>query len=251
LGVEAVATTPSHFRRDLLHNLWQAARDCGARVIADTRALKVLFSGGQTAGLRVELSSGKIDEIACPQIIDASGHDSLLATQLGLVHPLADNRQAIIWAAYEEAALLPECLAGLQFPVAAGRANFRLVPAAGGLTCLSLVGDAEYLLAGRGTPEEIFEDELVLCPDLAERLLAARLVDRFLVAIREPFTLRQSSGAGWQIIGDAKESANPLDPGALSAAILAGRDAAQRLARPAHGLPQPRLVRVPAADFAC
>jgi hypothetical protein len=206
------------------------------RLATDARAAKVLFAGDQAVGVRVELPTGELSDIRCTQVIDATGQDALLATQLKLKQ-LELHRQAVIWGAYAGVSAPPGGEAGntCSCPGSCGRATFRLVEQGGDLACLSLVGDAAYLLEGRGTPEEIFEDELVICATFAERLIHARLVDRFLVAIHQPFTVRQERGEGWQIIGDAREPADLLDPSALARAVLAGRHAAESLA----GLPFP------------
>ena len=234
-----------------MRHLWETAEEQGVRLLGDCQAVKVVFAADQAVGVRVELPSGAHDQVLCSHVIDASGQSALLPTQLGLKQTLPARRQAIIWGIYEGTVRLPDILTSLTFPVEKSQAMFRISVLEGDRACLALFGDADYLLGGRGTPEEIFEDELVLCPALAERLIAARLVDRFFVGIRQAFSIRQSSGPGWRIIGDARQPADLLDGGALSQAILSAQQAAESLAPAARGSAAGRWFSASATNSPC
>jgi flavin-dependent dehydrogenase len=82
------------------------------------------------------------------------------------------------------------------------------------------------LLKGRGTPSEIFEDELVQCPALIERLMNAELVSEFRVAKEFSYTTKQHAGDGWVLIGDAFGFIDPIYSSGVYFAMKSGELAA-------------------------
>jgi flavin-dependent dehydrogenase len=249
LGVRTACPGP-RFREDMVGRLWHAAQKQGARMLVDCRAHAVLFAGDQAVGVRVELPSGDCAEIVAPQVIDASGQTALLANQLGLKQPQPGKSQTIIWGAYQGVPRLVD-LRSFYLTIEHQPAWLCATYLDDDWACFALVGDTDYLLTGRGTPEEIFEDELVRCPSLARQLMSARLVGRFLVSQHQPFSVRRDAGDGWRIIGDARQPAEPILSSGLNNAVLAGAAAARTLSTPAHGfLPADRLS-VPAVRLPC
>jgi 2-polyprenyl-6-methoxyphenol hydroxylase-like FAD-dependent oxidoreductase len=250
LGVAAARRRWTLFRDELVSRLWKAAEGHGASLLCDCRAERVLFAGDQAVGVRLEMPSGASQEFLASHVIDASGQAGLLATQLGLRQPGPEPRQTIIWGIYAGVHSRLE-LTAQNIQVDSSAAWFCITYLSGNRICLALVGDTDYLLSGRGTPEEIFEDELVRCPGVARQLMSARLVSRFLVASHEPFTVRRSSGDGWQIIGDARQPACPREPTGFALPILEGLRAAQSLRLPSQGYLPTRRLSVPAFGPAC
>ncbi|MDX1946734.1 MAG: FAD-dependent oxidoreductase [Pirellulaceae bacterium] len=239
-----------HLRHELVSQLHAAAQDRGVTLLSDATATKVLFAGEQAMGVRIELPTGKLRDVTGQFLIDASGQAGLIAGQFGWKPAEPAPEQAAIWGIY---AGVRRAKNGGQasFPAGGGGAEFRLSALADDLDCLSLIGDAAYLLAGRGAPEEILEDELVGCPELAQRLIEARLVERFHVALRHPFAARRTMGEGWQIIGDAGGPADLGDFAALASAILSGYEAAQSLASSVRSVIPRRWPSISAAKSPC
>jgi flavin-dependent dehydrogenase len=239
------------FRDELLGHLWKAVEARGVYLLRDSRVERVLFAGEQAVGMRIEMPSGAAKEVLCSHVIDASGQAGLLATQLGLRDARPQDRQTIIWGIYDGVQPLVDFLGALNLPVESQRAWFYSMYLPGDRACLALVGDTDYLLSGRGAPEEIFEDELVRCPAVAKQLMTARLASRLLVANHEPFSVRRRSGEGWQIIGDAREPAHPRDPAGFARPILEALRAAQSLPHPSQGYLPTHRLSVPAPRLPC
>ena len=86
---------------------------------------------------------------------------------------------------------------------------FWFIPLSNGITSIGVVGDADYLLKDRGEPSEIFEDELVRCPALTDRLMDAELVSQFRVVREFSYTVSQGAGNGWVMRGRCRRLHRP------------------------------------------
>ncbi len=89
-----------------------------------------------------------------------------------------------------------------------------------------MVGDNDYLLKGRGTPEQVFKEEMAICPGLVRRLADAELVSKYHVAREFSYTTTQQSGDGWVLIGDAFGFIDPIYSSGVYFALRSGELAA-------------------------
>lgn len=208
--------------------LFENARDRGADCHDRTRVLEVLFDGSRARGVRLQRPDEAPVEVTCRAVIDATGQQALLASRLGLKVDNPRLRKAAIWGYYKNARRDPGEHGGatIILHTQSRRSWFWYIPLKDEITSIGVVGDNEYLLRGRGRPAEVYEDELVQCPALAERLINAELVSDFHVAKEFSYTTREHAGDGWVLVGDAWGFIDPIYSSGVYFAMRSGELAA-------------------------
>ncbi|MEN0110707.1 MAG: NAD(P)/FAD-dependent oxidoreductase [Planctomycetota bacterium] len=203
-------------RADFDRMLFENAGQHGAECVDRTRIVDVLLEGdGPTAeatGVRLKTAGGETVDISSRVVIDASGQSSLLANRLGLKRVNPDLRKAGIWRHYRGGER-DESGGGVKTIISHTRdkrAWFWYIPQSNDVVSIGCVGDADYLLKGRGTPAEVFEDELANCPGAASRLVGAEPMDDLAIAKEFSYTTTHAAGPGWTLVGDAWGFIDPV-----------------------------------------
>jgi len=208
--------------------LLDQAKSRGAECLEQTRVLEVLFDGDRACGARIQVADEAPKDIQAKIIVDASGQQSLLATSLDLRRTNTELRKAAIWGYYQAARRIPGERGSLStiFCTRTRDAWFWYLPLAGDVTSVGVVGDADYLIKGRGRPANVFEEELFNCPAVTERLASARLVSKFHVARDFAYDTSRAAGDGWVLVGDAWGFLDPLFSSGVLLALKSGELAA-------------------------
>ncbi|MBI1900523.1 MAG: tryptophan 7-halogenase [Planctomycetia bacterium] len=203
--------------------LWDNAAARGAVCRRPARVLDVVFEGQAVKGVRVQIADEPPREIAARVVVDASGPQAIVPTQLGLRRERAGARRVAIWSHYRGARVEPgnEGRAAIVFHTQSGRSWFWFVPLPEGLASVGLVAAAE-VLGGKTRPEAVFEEELCRCPAVLERLMNAHLVGDLQVRRPDGMEAAQPAGPGWIAVGQA---AGPLDDLLFAGAFLAMKSA--------------------------
>lgn len=188
-----------------------AARS-GAECHDQTRVLDVLFSGHCAAGVCLRRRGERRRTIHARVVIDASGRQALLAHRLCLQPHGERGKKAAIWGHYRGASRdrNKNDMAQVFRHPRSQSSWFWFMPLAPEITSMGVVGDWSYLLQGRGKPEVVFEDELVRCPELAERLMNATLMHEFRLVKELNYFHLQQAGEGWVLVGDAWGFIDPI-----------------------------------------
>jgi flavin-dependent dehydrogenase len=209
--------------------LFDQAAASGAVCRNRTRLVEVLFDGERAVGARLE-GPGELREetIAARVIVDASGQQAILANRLGLRAADARLPHAAIWTCYHggvrdagsngKPALIVRAADGCSW--------FWYLPLPDDMVSVGVVSRADHLLGGRGKPESVFEEELVRCPAVAERLIDARLADDFRTTRDYAFSVPRAAGEGWLLVGDAGGFLDPLFGMGVWLALRSGERAA-------------------------
>jgi flavin-dependent dehydrogenase len=214
----------AEFDRLLLENAIARGAECREQ----TRVLEVLFDGDRATGVRLQTVDEPVQEVRAKTIVDASGQQSLLATALDVRRANNELRKAAIWGYYQAARRVPGEQGSLStiFCTRTRDAWFWYLPLAGDVTSVGVVGDADYLIKGRGRPANVLEEELVNCPAVTERLASARLVSKFHVARDFAYDTSRAAGDGWLLVGDAWGFLDPLFSSGVLLALKSGEMAA-------------------------
>jgi flavin-dependent dehydrogenase len=220
----------SEFDKMLFDNAAEKGADCRDGV----RVLDVVFedggSGGAKAtGVRVQSLDGESQSINSKVVIDATGQQSLIATRLGIRRENPDLRKSAIWTYFHGVQRDPGVDEGATIILNTEGKNswFWYIPLADDVTSLGVVGDTDYLLRGRGTPAEIFEEELAKCPALQQRMTGAtRAVEDTHVAREFSYKAEQPAGDGWVLTGDALGFVDPIYSSGVYFALKSGELAA-------------------------
>ena len=218
--------------------LFDRAGELGADCHDQTRLTDVLFDDdGRAVGVVVRDLDGQSKEIECKVVIDGSGQQSFLANKLGLKEVNPDLKKAAIWGYYRDAIRGDGDNEGatIILQTQSKESWFWFIPQSRGITSIGCVGDNDYLLKGRGTPQETFEEELERCPGLKSRLAPATRLGGLKTAKEFSYMTRQHSGDGWVLIGDAFGFIDPVYSSgvyfALEMGVRAGEAVVQGLER--------------------
>lgn len=212
--------------------LWDNAKEKGADCADQTRVLDVLCEGEQIRGVRVQTGDEAAREITGRVIVDATGQQALLANRMGLRVDNPELKKAAIWGYYRNARRDPGDNAGatIILHTTTKKSWFWFIPLADNITSIGVVGNRDYLLKGRGKPAAVFEDELVQCPALTERLMDAELVSEFRTIKEFSYTTKQHAGQGWVLVGDAYGFIDPIYSSGVYLALKSGEMAADAIA---------------------
>jgi flavin-dependent dehydrogenase len=191
--------------------LYENAAEKGAHCQDQTRVLDVLLDEGRAVGARLQQADGTTRDVAARVVVDATGQQTLIAQRLGLVETNPKLRKAAIWGYYKNAKRDDGYDAGATLVLHTRQKNswFWYIPLSD-VVSVGVVGDSDYLLKGRGSPSEVFEEELVNCPAVVSRLMDAELVSKFRVAKEFSYSTRRSAGDGWVLVGDAFGFIDPI-----------------------------------------
>ncbi len=225
------ATTWQVERADFDKMLFDHAAERGADCADRTRVTDVLFDGPRVVGVRVESPEGSTREVRCRVLVDATGQQAFLANRLGIRQDDPKLKKAAIWGYYIGASRERGEHGGatLILHTQDKESWFWYIPLRDDVTSIGVVGDNNYLLKGRGTPADIFEDELVKCPALAERLMDAQMTGDFRVAKEFSYATKQHAGEGWVLVGDAFGFIDPIYSSGVFFALKTGELAADAI----------------------
>ncbi|TWU08447.1 NAD(P)/FAD-dependent oxidoreductase [Stieleria varia] len=193
--------------------LFDRAAELGADCYDQTRLLDVRFDEtGAACGVELKCSDGQTRMIDCRVVVDASGQQSFLANKLGLKKVNPDLKKAAIWTYFRDAKRGEGDHEGATIIMNTESQNawFWFIPQSRGITSIGCVGDNDYLLKGRGTPAEVFQQELANCPGLKPRLMGATQLGDVKTAKEFSYSTSQHAGQGWVLVGDAWGFIDPV-----------------------------------------
>ncbi|MBC8353292.1 MAG: tryptophan 7-halogenase [Planctomycetes bacterium] len=211
--------------------LFDNAAEKGADCFDETRVLDVLFAGDRAVGAKLQKRGEEPQDVRANVVVDATGQQALLANRLGLKVDSPGLKKVAIWGYYRNATRDPGEHGGatIIMHTSEKKSWFWYIPLKDGITSIGVVGDRDYLLKDRGTPEDIFEDELVKCPALVDRLMNAELTGEFRVAKEFSYTTTQHAGDGWVLVGDAWGFIDPVYSSGVYFALKSGEHAADAI----------------------
>ena len=217
----------SEFDKMLLDN----AREHGVDVHEATRVVDVLFDGDRAVGVTIQNADGRRD-IHAKVVVDASGQNGILQNRFDLRvwDPILDK--SAVWTywkgAYRDTGKNEGATMVLQ--TADKHGWFWYIPLHGNTVSVGVVAPSNQLLKGRGTPEQIYTEEVEKCPGVQQRIGAATRVTGYFVTKDYSYSAKQAAGDGWVLIGDAYAFLDPLYSSGVLLALKSGELAADAVA---------------------
>lgn len=193
--------------------IFDRAAELGADCRDQTRLLDVhLDDSGSVTGVTLKDSAGETHEIACKVLVDATGQQSFMANKLGLKVVNPDLKKAAIWGYWKNAVRGEGDNEGatIIMHTATKDAWFWFIPMSRGITSIGVVSDNDYLLKGRGKPEEVYYQELERCLGLKPRLEMATRLGDIRTAKEFSYMTSEHAGQGWVLVGDAWGFIDPV-----------------------------------------
>lgn len=192
--------------------LFDNAKENGVDCYDETRVVDVQLS--ESGENIVELKHGPdpVQKIRARVVVDATGQQAFIANKLGVRETDPDLKKSAIWGYYRDTARQPEGTPEITCILHTNTKKcwFWFIPLSNGTTSVGVVSDNDYLLKGRGTPAQTFQEELAMCPGLQRRLEGASLVSEYHVAREFTYKAKQISGHGWVLVGDAYGFIDPI-----------------------------------------
>ncbi len=192
------------------HILLRNAATKGAEVIEECRVTGVAFADDDCPRVSAVNQDGTTREWRAGFIVDASGRDTLLATQMGAKARDARNDSAAIFGHFTNARRLPGQAAGNISIVWFDNGWFWFIPLSDGATSIGAVCPAAFF-KNRGTDlNSFFMGLIASSPEIADRLRDATLVGNVSATGNYSYASKILSGRNFIMAGDACTFIDPV-----------------------------------------
>lgn len=220
----------SEFDKLLLEN----AVEHGATLWQPANVIDVMLEPAANRGLPkvtgvIVEKDGEQLPVRAPVTIDATGTSAMLSRRFNIRQPDPELRKAAVFAHYKGALRDPgerDEGATLVLAVQGQRGWFWYIPLPNDIVSVGVVGDIEYILKGRGTPEQIIDEEIQRCPSIVPRMAPAKRVSPVHVLNDFSYNSKVCAGDGWVLIGDAFTFLDPMYSSGVWLALKSGELAA-------------------------
>ena len=221
------------YRQEFDQMMLNNAAENGVEVHEGMRVLQVLFEGERAVGVRVADEQGNEREVFAKVVVDASGQSGLIMSRLGLRVWDPDLKKAALWT-YWEGAYRDEGRdegATLVMQTKGKLGWFWYIPLHNNTVSIGVVADHDYLFKNGNSQdlEQLYNEQVALCPGLAPRLENAKRVAPFRVQKEYTYRSRQVAGDGWVLVGDAFGFLDPLYSSGVLLALRSGSVAADAI----------------------
>jgi 2-polyprenyl-6-methoxyphenol hydroxylase-like FAD-dependent oxidoreductase len=199
----------SQFDEILIRN---AAR-AGAEVIEGCRVRSVQLQGGTPqGGARVEAQQqdGRTRHWQARYLVDASGRDTFLASQLNIKRRNPRHNSAAIFGHFSGAQRNPGERAGHISIYWFDHGWLWFIPLHDGATSIGAVVWPYYLKSRSVPVREFFLATIAQCPPLAKRLTDATLISEVEATGNYSYSATRSHGDGYLLLGDAYAFIDPV-----------------------------------------
>ena len=207
------------------------AEEQGVEVHEMTRVLEVLFESNQAVGVRIQKENGEREDIRARVVIDASGQSAMLSTRfkLRVWDPLL--KKGAVWTYWEGAARDTGRDEGATLVIQTTNKQgwFWNIPQHNNIVSLGVVAPFDYLFKGRGSHEQVYNEEVEACPAVKERVAKAKRVTGYFATKDYSYRSTAVAGDGWALIGDAFGFLDPLYSSGVLLALKSGQLAADAI----------------------
>jgi flavin-dependent dehydrogenase len=211
----------SQFDEILIRN----AAHAGAHVIEACRVRSVQLQGdAPQGGARIEAQhqDGRTQHWQARYLVDASGRDTFLASNLGIKRRNPKHNSAAIFGHFSGAQRNPGERAGHITIYWFDHGWLWFIPLHDGASSIGAVV-WPYYLKSRSVPlPEFFLATIAQCPPLAQRLATATLVSEVEATGNYSYSATQSHGAGYLLLGDAYAFIDPVFSSGVLLAMHSG-----------------------------
>jgi flavin-dependent dehydrogenase len=218
----------SEFDQMLLDNAAQK----GAAIRRGVTVREVLFEGDRAVGVRATDADGDTKDLRAQVVVDASGQSALLSRRFKLRLYDRKLQNGACFTHYRGALRDPGEAEGATLILHTTHKDswFWFIPLHDDISSVGVVGSMDYLVRQRdGSPQEIFEAELSLCPPLTERLVDAEPVRPVQLVRDFTYRAKRIAGDGWIMVGDAFGFIDPIYSSGIFLALKSGEYAADAI----------------------
>ncbi len=142
--------------------------------------------------------------------VDASGRDTLLASQLGIKERNRRHNSAAMFGHFSGAHRLPGKAEGNITIFWFDYGWFWFIPLSDGATSVGAVCRPDYIKSRKKDLDAFFMDTIAMCPAIAERLRDARLLAPVTGTGNYSYRAKRMAGDGYILLGDAFAFIDPI-----------------------------------------
>jgi flavin-dependent dehydrogenase len=197
-------------RSEFDHLLLKNASAKGAAVLEGIRVEEVRFKPEGGAEARARDDTGQERRWAADFIVDASGRDTLLASQLGLKVRNRRHESAAIFSHFTGAQRLPGKAAGNISIFWFDHGWFWFIPLADGATSVGAVAPPAFFKSRKTDLTDFFLQTIAMCPALADRLKDAALAAPVTATGNYSYSAKRLAGPSFVLVGDAFAFVDPV-----------------------------------------
>ncbi|MFN7723989.1 MAG: NAD(P)/FAD-dependent oxidoreductase [Rubrivivax sp.] len=214
-------------RADFDDILFRNAARAGATTLEGASVQAVRFDDAG-ADVRAQLADGSQRHWRAEFVVDASGRDTLLATQNGWKRRSRRHNSAALYGHFRGARRLPGREAGHISIFWFQHGWFWFIPLADGSTSVGAVCWPHYLKSRQGSLRQFFMDTIAQAPRLAERLQGAELIgDQVWATGNYSYSADRCQGERFLLLGDAYAFVDPVFSSGVHLAMVSAFEGAR------------------------
>jgi 2-polyprenyl-6-methoxyphenol hydroxylase-like FAD-dependent oxidoreductase len=196
--------------------LAEAAADAGAELMMGTAVTGLVRDGGRVCGVHVK-AGGVERKLSARLVVGADGRNSTVAALTGArKYHVVPSERLCYWGFFEGVECGPDPSIVFHF-----WDEFAVIgcPSDGGLYQVIVLPAARFLPAFRADLEGAFMEHARKCEPVASAIAGATRVGKLLGIVRFESFLREATGAGWVLAGDAGHFKDPAPGQGMSDAF--------------------------------
>ena len=208
--------------------LLEHAEVLGSDVRQNVAVRKVLFDeDGVANGVRVSVD-GEVSDIHAKMVIDCSGRNTMLGSQLGLREKDPIFNQFAVHAWYEDVDRGddPETADYIHiYFLSVERGWAWQIPISDTITSIGVVAERDVFKQSRQRTEEYFDDLVATNPGMSKALTKAKRINDFKAEADYSYGMTEFVGDGWMLVGDSARFVDPIFSSGISIAAEAAKAA--------------------------
>jgi flavin-dependent dehydrogenase len=194
----------------------------GVRFHEGTKALRVEFRPGQTSWVHAEDRQGSPCTWEARFVVDASGRDTFLSSQLGGKHRSNTHGSAAVFGHFEGVTRLPGIDEGNITAAWLDDGWCWLIPFKDGTTSVGVVCHPDYIKSRRTSLDQFLLDTLRQSPPIAKRMEMAKALTPTYAAANFSYRRETMTGEAYLMIGDAFAFIDPVFSSGVHLALNSG-----------------------------
>ncbi len=219
-------------RAEFDHILLKKAREVGADVREEHRVTQFEVDGDRVKGARVVDSEGRPFQVNAKVVVDASGRDTILGSQLGLKERDPFLKQGSIFTHFRGAELNMGREGGDVMICGTPSGWFWLIPLGDDISSIGVVLPSSSMKKREGRSLEEFFDALVAdSPEMTRRLKGAEKIRPIEPMADFSYVMKEIAGHGWVLAGDSAAFLDPVFSSGVHIALVAAEEAAACISR--------------------
>ncbi|MFV2001273.1 MAG: NAD(P)/FAD-dependent oxidoreductase [Acidimicrobiia bacterium] len=212
--------------------LLEHARGLGSKVVQGVDVREVLFDDdGSARGVRVSMG-GEPVELSAKMVIDCSGRNTILGSQLGLREKDPIFNQFAVYGWFEDVhrSENPETSDFIHiYFLPVERGWVWQIPISETVTSIGVVTEREVFKQSRQRKEEFFHELAAMSPGLSVAMKDATMVDGLHTEADYSYAMSRLVGDGWMLVGDAARFVDPIFSSGISIAAECAKFASQAI----------------------